>query len=57
MTDDELLPLSRKAWGDLETLHVVAFFAPEVQQRYDRFGVPATRAGYFAARSSAWLAM
>ncbi|MFL5887468.1 MAG: helix-turn-helix domain-containing protein [Solirubrobacteraceae bacterium] len=46
--------LARSAWGLLETLHVVAFFAPEVQQAYDRFGVPATRAGYFAARSSAF---
>jgi hypothetical protein len=34
-------------------VHVVGFFAPEVQEAYDRFGVPATRAGYFAARSSA----
>jgi hypothetical protein len=46
--------LARSAWGSLETLHVVAYFAPEVQQAYDRFGVPATRAGYFAARSSAF---
>ena len=46
--------LARSAWGSLETLHVVAFFAPEVQQAYDRFAVPATRAGYFAARSSAF---
>jgi hypothetical protein len=45
--------LARAAWGSLETVHVAAFFAPEVQQAYDRFGVPATRAGYFAARASA----
>jgi hypothetical protein len=44
--------LARAAWGSLETVHVVGFFAPQVQQAYDRFGVPATRAGYFAARSS-----
>ncbi|WP_371327771.1 hypothetical protein [Modestobacter sp. DSM 44400] len=44
--------LARRAWGSLETLHVVGFFAPQVQQAYDRFAVPATRAGYFAARSS-----
>jgi hypothetical protein len=43
--------LARAAWGSLETVHVAAFFAPEVQQAYDRFGVPATRAGYFAARA------
>jgi hypothetical protein len=45
--------LARSAWGALETVHVVAFFAPEVQAAYDRFGVRATRAGYFAARASA----
>ncbi|SDX72989.1 hypothetical protein SAMN05661080_01008 [Modestobacter sp. DSM 44400] len=49
----EMTPqLARRAWGSLETLHVVGFFAPQVQQAYDRFAVPATRAGYFAARSS-----
>ncbi len=46
--------LGRRAWGALETLHVTAYFAPEVQQAYDRFGVGATRAGYFAARASAF---
>ncbi|MGY1624821.1 hypothetical protein ACI789_21660 [Geodermatophilus sp. SYSU D00965] len=45
--------LGRTAWGAPETVHVVAFFAPEVQAAYDRFGVEATRAGYFAARASA----
>jgi hypothetical protein len=44
--------LARAAWGSLETLHVVGFFAPEVQQAYDRFDVRTPRAGYFAARSS-----
>jgi hypothetical protein len=33
-------------------VHVTGFFAPEVQQAYDRFDVPATRAGYFAARAA-----
>ena len=46
--------LARRAWGTLETLHVTGFFAPEVNAAYDRFGVPATRAGYFAARGSAF---
>lgn len=46
--------LARRAWGTLETLHVTGFFAPEVNSAYDRFGVPATRAGYFAARASAF---
>ena len=45
--------LARAAWGSLETLHVVAFFAPEVQQAYDAMNVRGTRAGYFAARASA----
>ena len=44
--------LARAAWGSLETVHVTGFFAPEVQQAYDRFDVPATRAGYFAARAA-----
>lgn len=46
--------LARRAWGTLETLHVTGFFAPEVNAAYDRFAVPATRAGYFAARASAF---
>ncbi|KQS68491.1 hypothetical protein [Modestobacter sp. Leaf380] len=46
--------LARRAWGTLETLHVTGFFAPQVQAAYDRFGVTATRAGYFAARGSAF---
>ncbi|MEU2350356.1 hypothetical protein [Modestobacter sp. NPDC049651] len=45
--------LARAAWGSLETLHVVAFFAPEVQQAYDAMNVRGARAGYFAARASA----
>ncbi|MGY1841852.1 MULTISPECIES: SCO6745 family protein [unclassified Modestobacter] len=45
--------LAREAWGSLETLHVVAFFAPEVQAAYDAMGVRGARAGYFAARASA----
>jgi len=45
--------LARAAWGTLETLHVVAFFAPEVQQAYDAMNVKGARAGYFAARASA----
>lgn len=48
------MPLARAAWWALETVHLAGYFAPEVQEAYDRFGVPATRAGYFAARSSAF---
>ena len=52
--DDEVTPeLGRTAWATLETLHVVAYFAPDVQQAYDAFGVTATRAGYFASRAAA----
>ena len=32
--DAELTSLSRKAWGDLEVLHVVGYFAPEVSEQY-----------------------
>lgn len=46
-------PLARAAWGSLETVHVVAFFAPQVQAAYDAMGVRGARAGYFAARASA----
>jgi hypothetical protein len=53
MTDDELLPLSRKAWGDLETLHVVGYFAPEVTQRYVDLGLH-KRLAYFPARAAAF---
>ena len=50
----EMTPqLARQAWGALETLHVVGYFAPQVQEAYDQFGVRATRAGYVAARASA----
>ena len=52
MSDPVTPQLARRAWGALETLHVVAYFAPEVQQAYDAFGVRATRAGYFAARAA-----
>lgn len=50
---DELLPLSRKAWGDLEVLHVVGYFAPEVTQEYVDLGLDA-RLAYFPARSAAF---
>ncbi len=50
---NEVTPeLARAAWGSVETVHVTGFFAPEVQQAYDRFDVPAARAGYFAARAA-----
>ncbi|MEO5710933.1 MAG: hypothetical protein ABIQ59_14070 [Nocardioidaceae bacterium] len=51
--DPELLPLSRKAWGDLETLHVVGYFAPEVRDAYVAEGLDA-RLAYFPGRAAAF---
>ncbi len=53
MDDDQLLPLSRKAWGDLETLHVIGYFAPEVTEEYVALGLH-PRLSYFAARAAAF---
>jgi Helix-turn-helix family len=50
---DELLPLSRRAWGDLEVLHLVGYFAPEVTKEYVDLGLDA-RLAYFPARSAAF---
>jgi hypothetical protein len=50
--DADLLPLSRKAWGGLEVLHVVGYFAPEVTQEYVDLGLDA-RLSYFPARAAA----
>ena len=51
--DDALLPLSRKAWGDLEVLHVVGYFAPEVSQEYVDLGLHKSLS-YFPARAAAF---
>ena len=51
--DDDLLPLSRKAWGALEVLHVVGYFAPEVTQEYVDLGLD-PRLSYFATRAAAF---
>ena len=45
--------LSRKAWGDLEVLHVVGYFAPEVRNRYVELGLH-PRLSYFPARAAAF---
>ena len=37
--DPELKSVSRKAWGDLEVLHVVGYFAPEVTEEYVDLGL------------------
>jgi hypothetical protein len=47
-----LLPVSRRAWGDLEVLHVVGYFAPEVTEDYVGLGLE-PRLAYFPARAAA----
>lgn len=44
--------LARRCWGALETLHVVAYFAPEPRHAYKALGLR-SRSGYFASRSAA----
>jgi hypothetical protein len=51
--DTELTPLSRKAWGDLEVLHVVGYFAPEVTDAYVGLGLD-RRLAYFPGRAAAF---
>jgi hypothetical protein len=51
--DEQLRPVSRKAWSDLEALHVVGYFAPEVTQRYVDLGLD-PRLSYFASRAAAF---
>ena len=51
--DPELKSLSRKAWGDLESLHVVGYFAPEVTEEYVDLGLHPQLA-YFPARAAAF---
>lgn len=43
---------ARRAWGGLETLHVIGYFAPETTQAYVDLGLH-PRLSYFAARSAA----
>lgn len=51
--DPDLVKLGRRCWGDLETLHVVGYFAPETRQAYVELGLH-PRLSYFAARSAAF---
>ncbi len=51
--DPALLPLSRRAWADLEALHIVGYFAPEVLAGYVELGLDA-RLAYFPARAAAF---
>jgi hypothetical protein len=48
----DLRQLSRRAWGDLETLHVVGYFARQVTQAYVDLGLDA-RLCYFPGRAAA----
>src|SRR3954469_25305251 len=50
--DADLTALSRKAWADLETLHVVGYFAPEVTAAYVDEGLD-PRLAYFPGRAAA----
>jgi hypothetical protein len=53
-TDDiELLRASRQAWGALETVHVLSYFAEEVTAAFVALGLR-PRLSYFAARSAAF---
>jgi hypothetical protein len=51
--DKQLRSLSRKAWGDLEALHVVGYFAPQPTQRYVDLGLD-PRLSYFPSRAAAF---
>lgn len=53
MATDPLVKASRRAWGALEMLHVLGYFAPEVTSRYVALGLH-PRLSYFAARSAAF---
>jgi hypothetical protein len=54
LTDDaELTRASRRAWGALETLHVLSYFAEEVTAAFVALGLR-PRLSYFAARSAAF---
>lgn len=51
--DPDLTRISRKAWGDLEVLHVVGYFAPEVTEAYVDLGLD-PQLSYFPARAAAF---
>lgn len=50
--DPELISWSRRAWGALESLHVLGYFAEELKTAYTDLGLH-PRLSYFAARSAA----
>ena len=49
----DLVPASRRTWGDLEVLHVFGYFAPEVTEEYVGLGLH-PRLAYFPARAAAF---
>lgn len=51
--DLDLIRASRQAWGALETVHVLGYFAEEVTAAYVALGLH-PRLSYFAARSAAF---
>src|SRR6478735_3099183 len=51
--DVDLIRASRQAWGGLETLHVLGYFADDVRDAYVALGLH-PRLSYFAARSAAF---
>ncbi len=51
-TRTDSIARARRAWGGLETLHVIGYFAPETTQAYVDLGLH-PRLSYFAARSAA----
>ncbi len=53
VTEPDLQKSSRKAWGSIEVLHVLAYFAPPVTAAYVALGLR-PRFSYFAARSAAY---
>jgi hypothetical protein len=50
--DTDLTHASRRAWADLEVLHVVGYFAPEVIEAYADLGLD-QRLSYFPGRAAA----
>lgn len=51
--DPHLTALSREAWSDLEALHLVGYFAPEVTDAYVGLGLD-LRLSYFPGRAAAF---
>jgi hypothetical protein len=50
--DEQLSTMSRRAWRDLEVLHVVGYFAPQVTEAYVDLGLD-PRLCYFPGRAAA----